>query len=233
MANGRLEKPIYALPEQLTLLGIEDAVAEHEHLSVDEMRGRSEKALAALSALKVKEVDTYTGEVTQREPRWMELYRRLRDGGWHWRVATYIAWAAQPKKYRWPDTQDELARSCLGLTSDRVIATWRKRNPAIDEYITMLQSSIIFDDLPDAYHAMVKVASQEDYKGNQDRKLMFEMAGVYTPSSRLTAEMIKKLAKGSNVDATDLSDEELREIVAAAGNELEQRTHTAEAEGKE
>lgn len=230
MANGRLEKPIYTLPEQLTLLGIEDAVAVHEHLSADEIRGRAEKALAALSALKVEETDIDTGEVTQREPRWMELYRRLRDEGWHWRVAAYIAWAAQPKKYRWPDTQEDLAKSCLGLTSDRAIATWRKRNPAIDEYITMLQSSIIFDHLPDAYNAMVEVATNEDYKGYQDRKLMFEMAGVYTPSSRLTAEMVKKLAKGSNVDATDLSDEELREIAAAAGSELERRTHSEENE---
>ena len=154
----------------------------------------------------------------------MEIYRRLREGGWDWRVAVYIAWRAMPKKYRWPDTQEELAKKCLGLTSDRAIATWRKKNSAIDETISMLQGAIIFDALPDAMQAMVDVATTANYKGHQDRKLLFEMSGVYTPSSKLTAEMIKKLGKG-NMDASDLSDDELRDIASSASQELERRTH--------
>lgn len=222
MSNGRLDKPIYKLPEQLELFGIEDAVVELEHLSAEDIRSRSANALAALSALRVKAVDK-DGATSEREPRWMELYRRLQEEGWDWRVAVYIAWAAQPRKYRWPHTQEELAQQCLGLTSDRAIATWRKRNPTIDETITMLQGSIIFDSLSDAYDAMVEVATEPDYKGHSDRKLMFEMAGVYTPSSKLTAEMVRKLGKG-NMDASDLSDEELREITSAAGSELQRRS---------
>jgi hypothetical protein len=221
MSNGRIEKPVYQL--QMPLEGIEEAVQDE--------RVSSEAAMAALSALRVKEpnfiqgVDGKPMQLGEREvaPRWMELYKRLVDGGWKWRVAVYIAWAAQPKKYRWPDTQEELAIKCLGLTSDRAIATWRKKNPSIDEVISMLQGSIIFDGLPDALNAMVEVATESDYKGHQDRKLMFEMAGVYTPSSKITAEMAKKLINSNPDDIEDLSDEELRRISEMASSALENK----------
>ena len=221
MSNGHLEKPIYQL--QMELEGIEEAVQDE--------RVSSEAALAALSALRVKEPNIFQGAdgktvvMGEREvaPRWMELYKRLVEGGWKWRVAVYIAWAAQPKKYRWPLTQDELAISCLGLTSDRAIATWRKKNATIDETISMLQGAIIFDALPDALNAMVEVASETDYKGHQDRKLMFEMAGVYTPSSKITAEMAKRLINSTPDDLEDLSDEELRRIQEMAGNARESK----------
>lgn len=217
--SATLEKPSYQL--FLPLDGIEEAVRELEHLSTEEVHRRSEHALAALSALRVK------GEGEGEEPpRWMELYLRLKEGGWPWRVAVYIAWAAQPKRYRWPATQEELATACLGLTSDRAIATWRKKNPAIDEVISMLQAAIIYDALPDAFDAMVSVATAPDYKGHQDRKLMFEMAGVYTPSAKLLAELRKRgLATG---DLADLSDDELRDIAALAGGELTRRSEDEE-----
>ena len=208
MSNGRLEKPVYQL--QMPLEGIEEAVQDE--------RVTSEAALAALSALRVKEPNIIQGldgkpvVLGERDvaPRWMDLYKRLVEIGWKWRVAVYMAWAAQPKKYRWPETQEELAIKCLGLTSDRAIATWRRKNDTIDETITMLQGAIIFDGLPNALNAMVDVASESDYKGHQDRKLMFEMAGVYTPSSKITAEMAKKLVNASPDDMSEMSDEELR-----------------------
>lgn len=212
MTNGRIDRPIYQL--QMELDGIE------ESLQPNDERLTSEIALTALSALRVKEPNYIEGidgkpiQMGEREvpPRWMDLYKRLVEGGWKWRVAVYIAWSAQPKKYRWPSTQEELAVQCLGLTTDRAIATWRKRNPSIDETISMLQGSIIFDSLPDALNAMVEVATESDYKGHQDRKLMFEMAGVYTPSSKITAEMAKRLVNSNPDDLEDLSDEELRRI---------------------
>ena len=212
MTNGRIEKPVYQL--QMELDGIEESIPPNDEQLT------SEAALAALSALRVKEPNYIEGtdgkpiQIGEREvaPRWMDLYKRLVEGGWKWRVAVYIAWAAQTKKYRWPTTQEELAVQCLGLTTDRAIATWRKRNPSIDETISMLQGSIIFDSLPDALNAMVEVATEPDYKGHQDRKLMFEMAGVYTPSSKITAEMAKRLVNSSADDLEDLSDEELRRI---------------------
>jgi len=226
MSNGRLDKPVYQL--EMELDGIEDAVQQAGE------RVTSEAALAALSALRVKEPNFITGadgkpiQMGERDvaPRWMELYKRLVEGGWKWRVAVYIAWAAQPKKYRWPDTQDELATKCLGLTSDRAIATWRKKNPSIDETISVLQGAIIFDALPDAMNAMVEVASESDYKGHQDRKLMFEMAGIYTPSSKITAELAKKIINSNPDDLENLSDEDLRRIEQMAH-------HARENKGKE
>ena len=215
MSNGHLDRPVYQL--QMPLEGIEEAIPQADE------RLSNEAALAALSALRIK-IRNDEGKEIETTPRWMELYKRLVEGGWKWRVAVYIAWASQPKKYRWPDTQEELATKCLGLNSDRAIATWRKKNPAVDETISMLQGSIIFDALPDAFDAMVEVATTADYKGHQDRKLMFEMSGAYTPSSKITAEMVKRLGKG-NMDASDLSDEDLREIASAAGSELERRIH--------
>jgi hypothetical protein len=231
MTNGRLEKPVYQLPLGFDLVEIDEAAQEDERVS-------SEAALAALSALRIKEPiyetryqrDSEADELVEKvvrvgerevEPRWMELYKRLIEGGWKWRVAVYIAWAAQPKKYRFPNTQEELATQCLGLNSDRAIATWRKKNPTIDETISMLQGSIIFDALPDAFNAMVEVATDSNYKGHADRKLLFEMAQVYTPSSKITAELAKKL-KRSGSDK-EYSDDELREIAALANNELESR----------
>ena len=223
MNNGRIDRPVYQL--EMELDGIEESIQPNEE------RLTSEAALAALSALRVKEPNYIAGvdgkqiPMGEREvsPRWMDLYKRLVEGGWKWRVAVYIAWSAQPKKYRWPTTQEELAIQCLGLTSDRVIATWRKRNPSIDETISMLQGSIIFDSLPDALNAMVEVATESDYKGHQDRKLMFEMAGVYTPSSKITAEMAKRLVNSAPDDLEDLSDEELRRIENMAHNARENK----------
>jgi len=201
-----LDKPIYQL--MLPLEGVEDAVQENEHLSTEEIRARSENALSALAAWRMKDPDS--GKEVQ--PRWFELFKRLHEGGWSWRVAVYIAWAAQPRKYRWPETQELLATTCLGLTSDRAISTWRKKNPTIDSTVGMLQGAIIFDALPDAYDAMIGVATEADYKGHQDRKLMFEMAGVYTP--RISAELKRR---GLSVDdLAEMSDEELNAIAAAA-----------------
>jgi hypothetical protein len=215
MSNGRLDKPVYQLPLGFDLVDIEESAKQDERLT-------NEAALAALSVLRIKVRDD-NGKEIEVAPRWMDLYKRLIEGGWKWRVAVYIAWASQPKKYRWPDTQEELAIKCLGLNSDRAIATWRKRNSTIDETISMLQGSIIFDALPDALNAMVEVATESDYKGHADRKLMFEMAQIYTPSSKITAEIAKKLGK-ANLSESDLSDDELRDIAGAASHELERRT---------
>ena len=200
-----LDRPIYQLT--LPLDGVDEAIQDDLRLSVDEVRMRSEAALSALAALRVRDDDG-----REKSPRWMELYRRLHEGGWPWRVAVYIAWAAQPRKYRWPETQELLATQCLGLTSDRAISTWRKRNPAVDNTVGMLQGALIYDALPDAYDAMIEVATEADYKGHSDRKLMFEMAGVYTP--RISAELRRR---GLTVDdLAEMSDDELEAIAAAA-----------------
>jgi hypothetical protein len=224
MTNGRLDQPVYQLEMQL-----KDVV---EAIQYQELTSR-ETALAALSALRAKEpiVETYrekddksnkviekTLVVGEREivPRWMDLFKKLVEGGWRWEVAVYIAWRSMPKKYRYPETQEELATQCLGLKSDRAIATWRKSNPFIDEYITVLQGELVFDRIPDVLDAMTEVASTPDYKGNADRKLLLEMTGRYTPSSKITAEMAKRLVNSKPEDLEELSDDQLRQIEETA-----------------
>lgn len=220
MANGRLDQPVYQLP--MPLEGVEEAIQ-------GEVLSPREAAFAALAVLRVKEPiietvrerDDKSGKTVEREvkigerevlPRWMELYQKLLDGGWRWEIAVYIAWRAMPRKYRFPETQEELATKCMGLSSDRAIATWRKRNPFIDEYITILQGELVFDRIPDILDAMTEVASTPDYKGNADRKLALELSGRYTPSSKITAEMAKKLVNSKPDDLEDLSDDELQKI---------------------
>lgn len=214
MNNGKIAKPVYQIPLGLELPDIEEDGSGQEKMT-------SESALTALSALRVKAKDGFGNDI-EIAPPWMGMYQRLFEGGWKWRVAVYIAWAAQPKKRRWPETQEELAIKCLGLNSDRAIATWRKKYPSIDETISMLQASIIFDAVPEALQAMVDVATTADYKGHADRKLMMEMTGLYTPSSRLTAEVARKLS--GDGDLSDLTDDELRDIEARAQQTREQRT---------
>jgi hypothetical protein len=205
-----LDKPVYQLT--LNLEGVEEAIQDDLHLTSEQVREQSEAALAALSAVRVK--DPISGQ--EKPPRWFELFKRLHEGGWPWRVAIYIAWAAQPKAHRVPETQELLATQNLGLNSDRAISTWRKRNPAIDDMVGILQGAMIFEALPDAYAAMIAVATEADYKGHHDRKLMFEMAGVYTP--RIKAELSRR---GLSIDdLAKLSDEELEILAAAAKAEV-------------
>jgi hypothetical protein len=115
----------YQLPLQLDLPEVEEGDA----IAPDEVQARNEIARKALEAMFGK----------SGAPRWLDDYLELVRGGWPWRVAAYIAWASSPRAAREPKTQDTLARFHLGLNSDRAISTWRKRNPAIDEVVRMLQ----------------------------------------------------------------------------------------------
>lgn len=132
---------------------------------------------------------TSTGSVGGRKrekPVWFDEYLRLVELGWSWRVAVYIAWAASPKVGRWPRTMQELATQVLGLRSPRAIHTWRKRHGGtIDQLIAMMQAKPLFDHLNDAIRALTNMAIKEDYKSHADRKLFFEMVGLYTPHSQV------------------------------------------------
>src|SRR3972149_1423322 len=98
-----IQKPDYQLTFDLDLPEENSGDSAIQRISVEEIRLRSEAARQALEG--------------KTDLKWMEEYARLRDGGWDWRVATYIAWASSPKTDRQPGTQDELARNHLGLTS--------------------------------------------------------------------------------------------------------------------
>lgn len=142
---------------------------------------------------------------------WYEDYLRLRAGGWPWRQAAYIAWASSPKVSREPRTMDELARKHLGLTSDRAISTWRRKNPLIDEMVAQLQAAPLWEHRAEIYQALLEVAVKPEYKSHNDRKLALELLGDYVPASKLVAEMTKRV-KG---DLSELSDEELAALARA------------------
>lgn len=166
-----------------------------------EEQARSERARATLNALFGK----------SGSPRWLDDYIELARGGWPWRVAAYIAWASSPKGAREPRTQDELARFHLGLGSDRAISTWRKRNPAIDEVVRMMQTGPLFKHRAEIFTALVAVAVKPDAKSHPDRKLALELMGDYTPIRKVLAELRKK----SDGGAGDMSDAELDELSSA------------------
>jgi hypothetical protein len=196
-----ISKPDYQLTLPLDLEEVSGSTSQvsGEVLSAEEVRLRSETARAALAGVDVA---------------WKGEYQKLVEGGWNWRVAAYIAWASSPKASRTPKTQDELAQQHLGLTSDRAINTWRKRNPAIDEMVAVLQAAPLWEHRSEIYAALVSVATSHEYKGHNDRKLALELLGDYVPAAKLEA-ILRGSAKGSDVDAED--EDTLGAIERAAG----------------
>jgi hypothetical protein len=148
----------------------EEDRSEAGFVSPDEARYRSETARQVLGLVG-----------TEGAPAWFEQYQQLLNTGWPWRVACYVAWAASPKSSRWPRTQEELAREVLGLTSDRQIGTWRRKNGAIDEMTAILQAIPLMEYRADVMKALAESASDPDHRSNPDRKLYLEMTGDYTP----------------------------------------------------
>lgn len=142
---------------------------------------------------------------TQEAPAWLTEYYLLREKGWPFRQAAYIAWASTPSP-RSPNTQQELAL-LLGLSSDRAISTWRKRNPAIIETIAILQSTPLWRHRADAFNNLIEgmQRSGTDYKFFNHLKLYLEMTGDYIPTSEFIANLKKKIS----TDPSDLSDEEI------------------------
>ncbi|MFZ5856762.1 MAG: hypothetical protein ACOYZ6_08025 [Chloroflexota bacterium] len=134
-------------------------------------------------------------------PRWMDDFMELCKGGWPWRVAAYIAWASTPKGSREPKTQDELARVHLGLTSDRAINTWRRKNPAIDEMVRVMQAGPLFKHRAEIFTALVAVAVKPEYKSHNDRKLALELMGDYMPAHKILAALTARGQAGVKTDA--------------------------------
>jgi hypothetical protein len=139
---------------------------------------------------------------------WTQDYSLLRNNGWPWRVAAYIAWASAPRKRRWPETLEKLAIEVLGLTGARVIFTWRKKNSGIDEVVALMQAAPLLEHRADFYQALIESASNSDHRSNPDRKLAFEMLGDYVPHSEV------QLTKPKPEDLSGYSDAELQMAMA-------------------
>jgi len=167
--------PIRKTPvSQLELEGFAQKVSEAEEagqglkpLTAQEVRERMMKAKAIFKA----KLDA--GEL----PDYMRNYNRLLMAGVPFRIALYITWVTIPRKYRWPETQEELATELMGLTSDRAIATWRSKYPYIDHMIADLQSEELLEFRPGAIAAMGQVISDPTYRATQERRLYHELMG--------------------------------------------------------
>lgn len=166
-----------------------------------------------LSVVNIEEAANRNGA-----PVWASSFLRLLNQGWGWRKAAYIAWAATPKKERWPETQEMLATEVLGLSSDRVVSKWKGNNPAIEQAVAALQTYELFSYRGEVLDALKKSAANEDYKHHQDRKLFLEMIGDYMPQAQLRQLLMSGKMRLSK-EAKDYSDEELAAIMRVTGME--------------
>ncbi len=163
-----------------------------------------------------------SGKVEEDEeiPSWADLYQQLINAGVRGRLAAYIAWATMPKKYRFPETQEELATKFLGLTSDRAIATWRKKFPEIDMMISQLQAEAMLEYRPGAFRALGTMASALSYRANPDRRLFFEMTRDYTPRQKIEGDEGSSVGHKLLGQLKKLSTAQLIETLGSEGLEL-------------
>jgi len=160
--------------------------------NADDAEGKELLSVADVRAREMLFINTLraTGKIEGDEeiPSWADLYQQLINAGVRGRIAAYIAWATMPKKFRFPETQEKLAVEILGLTSDRAIATWRKKYPEIDMMVSELQAEAMLEFRPGAFHALGTVASDPSYRANPDRRLFFEMTRDYTPRQKIEGD---------------------------------------------
>ena len=144
-------------------------------------------------------------------PAWFQGFQALLEGGWPWRIATYIAWSSTPKKLRWPKTQKELAEKILGLRTQRQISYWRCHIPAVKAAILAISVAPMLEYRADVIHALIQSAIIPQPENSKDRKLFLEITGDYTPARRPPAESSKSFRSG----ISQLTDAELENLLPA------------------
>lgn len=115
---------------------------------------------------------------------WADTYSALLEEGWEWRKAAYIAWASLPATTRQPQNLADFA-AIIGLRGSKTIRAWRMKNKAIDLQVQKLSLTNLLDSAPAVVEALVESASSPNYKSAPDRKLFFEMTGMYVPRSKI------------------------------------------------
>jgi hypothetical protein len=146
---------------------------------------------------------------------WWADYAHLRNEGFTWRVAAYIAWSSSPLQRRWPTTLKELA-AVLGLKSDKVIYKWRKLDPTIDARVEAFRAEPLLRYRSDVLFALIDVASTHDPSAHNDRKMFLEITGDYKPRQAMELSgadggPVRTLNLG---DVASLTDDELERFIA-------------------
>jgi len=137
-----------------------------------------------------------------------DAYLRLVEAGWKWRQALYVAWARLPAEGRWPTTQAELAE-VMGLRSDRTIRRWREKNPGIDLLVSQGIAGRVSARTAEVLEAAFRSATEEGYRGHNDRRMLLEIDGVYKPKADVTlvggvnADEMARKAEAAQADVTE------------------------------
>jgi hypothetical protein len=133
-------------------------------------------------------------------------YWCLRGEKYAHNVALWAAWYAHKadkelmQALGLPVHQYELAE-ILGVT-DRTLRNYRKKySRAIETAGAMMVDGLLRKYVPGALDAMGEMAGKKESAGYNDRRLLFEMANLYTPKQKQVIDL--------GVDLTSLSDEEL------------------------
>lgn len=207
-----------------------------------------DKVLLSVADVRAKEmmfrkvlIETKKIDEAEEIPSWADVYQQLLNSNVRPRIAAYVAWATMPKKYRYPETQDKLATEILGLTSDRAIATWRKKYPEIDMMISQLQAESMLEYRPGAFHALGSVASDPSYRANPDRRLFFEMTKDYTPRQKIESgngenvghKVLDELKKKSSAELIQLLGSDALELMKEWEEEIEMEPSIPEMVRKE
>jgi hypothetical protein len=104
---------------------------------------------------------------------------------WDWRKALYIAWSCVPKSKREPKTLEQFV-ALLGLSSSGTIRNWRAHDPGIAERVAALPKMLLLEHVANVYDALVTVATMNDPRAFNDRRLFLELAGQYAPKGSVT-----------------------------------------------
>lgn len=133
----------------------------------------------------------------EEQPAWKTIYddllaeRTQEPNGvwrhrWDWRRALLIARRVAPKPLRWPKTEAEFAR--LINVSPSAIREWMRKDPEIEERIAALPKQMLMEHVADVLDALVTVAKMPIPQANQDRKVVLEMTGQYSPKGNVALE---------------------------------------------
>lgn len=98
-------------------------------------------------------------ESRRAEYGWWEKYLDLREEGWDWRKAVYIAWMASPVEARDPKTVDALATEVLGLNTS-TIRKWRAKQPEIAARIETLRVGMLNSMAMSAEEVLARLSEQ-------------------------------------------------------------------------
>jgi hypothetical protein len=197
-----LARPLsFKLSEEYTqlALALDLPEVELENIPQDQARLISEAGRSAFFALKGK----------PDAPAWFGRFEMLVESGWTWRQACYIAWASTPLEGREPRTQEDLATKYLSLSSDRAISLWKKKNPAIEGMIGVMQTLELWEHRADSFMNLINgmKKSGEDYKFFNHLKLYMEMTGDYVPLNQVAAVLKRKADGGAHeLDESTLDD---------------------------